>query len=370
MEISKDISKLLEDDEKTNKKLLDYIADSQAEFYKKAEKKGYKISKEEKNEYRKMNLSSISKNNQNHEEKKNNLQNQNLFINQKHILEEETQRKELLMNLQNNYDELFNNIINNWKNNKENFEKFFVDISPNIKSMLEVSCVVSNQDNVILIFKFLCNYFNFFKDKLKIIPIEVLSFLYKLNEYEIFSKNPKKINTNNIFNSNTDLIDEKIFCQIFKQFLPNAEIENNQLSVNNNYMYKYFIEYLFHSEFNKFFFTDFLKREDLNYDDFMHFSNYAFNILCKCCSQFIHKNDYNIILTRIFTNKVNKFIADADNLLKQNKSYYLKIIKFIYDKFYEEIFGSLSYMSEIIEKNKLDNDFESFCFCLFKPCEI
>ena len=342
----------------------------------------HKIIEDEKEDYNKENLLSIieNKNNPKHEEEKNNeeknnneknsLQNQYLSAKQKLILEGEAQKKESLKKLKNYYDNLFNNIINNWELNKENYENFFLNINPNIKSMLDVSCIVSNQENVILIFKFFCNYFNYFQDKLKDIPTEVVSFLYKLNECEIFSKNPNRINTSNILNSNNDLIEDKIFYQIFKEFLPNAEIENPQFPLNNNCMYKYFTEYLFHSGFNKHFLTDFLSREDLSFNNFMFFSNYAFYMLCNCSSEFIHKNDYNIILVRTFTNKVNKFLSDTDNLLKQNKNEYLQIIKFIYDKFYEEIFGSLAYMTEIIEKNKLDDDFENFCFCLFKPCEI
>ena len=107
-----------------------------------------------------------NKNNPKHEEEKNNeeknneeknsLQNQYLSAKQKLILEGEAQKKESLKKLKNYYDNLFNNIINNWELNKENYENFFLNINPNIKSMLDVSCIVSNQENVILIFKFFC----------------------------------------------------------------------------------------------------------------------------------------------------------------------------------------------------------------------
>ena len=189
-----------------------------------------KIIEEEKKEDKTENVFSIfeNKNNKNNEEEKNNeeknkeqknnFQSQYLSTKQKLILEEEAHRKELLKKLQKYYEDLFNDIVYNWKSNQENFENYILNINPNIKSILDVSCIVSNQDNVVLIFKFLCKYFNFFKDKLKIVPIEVVSILYKLNECEIFSKNPKNINTSNILNSNNDLIEDKIFYQIFKEF--------------------------------------------------------------------------------------------------------------------------------------------------------
>ena len=290
---------------------------------------------------------------------------------QKMIIEEESHQKlENLKKMQKYYDDVLNDIINNWETNKENFELFFSSKNYYIKSILEISCIVSNQDSIILIFKFLCNFLNFFKDKLKVIPTEVLSFLYSLNEYEIFSKNPKYINTNNILSSNNDLIEDKVFYKIFKELLPDAEIENPQFPLNNNCMYKYFTEYLFHSGFVKNFITDFLSREDLNFNNFLYFSHYAFNLLSNCSSNFILKNDYNIILARIFTDKMNKFISDTENLLKQNKNDYLQIIKFLYEKFNNEIFGILTYMSERIQKNNLDEYFENFCFSIFKPLEI
>ena len=300
-------------------------------------------------------------------EEKNILKNKYLTTKQKMIIEEEAQK---LKKMEKYYNDLLNEIINNWETNKENFELFYSSKNYYIKSILEVSCIVSNQDNVILIFKFLCNYLNYFKDKLKIIPTEVISFLYSVNEYEIFSKNPKHINTNNILSPNNDLIEDKIFYKIFKELLPDAEIENPQFPLNNNCMYKYFTEYLFHSGFVKNYIQDFLSREDLNFNIFLFFSNYAFYLISNCSSEFILKNDYNINLARTFTNKMNKLIIDTENLLKQNKNYYLQIIKFLYDKFLLEIFGTLTYMSEIIEKNNLEEDFENFCFSIFKPLEI
>ena len=316
-----------------------------------------------------------SDNKQKHEEEKNNeetniIKNQYLQKKQKMFVEEEMQRKENIKKYQKYYEDLLNYIINNWNTNQENFIVTVISTNDHLKSMLDISCIVSNQDNVIFIFKFLCDYFNFFKDKLKIIPTEVLDHFYKLNEFEIFLQNPKNINSNNVFNSNNDLIEDKIFYNAFKEKLPDSEIENPKIPLSNNCMFKYFNEFLFQSGFYKSYITDFLPREDINFNNFAHFASYAFFMLINCSADFIHKNDYNILLIKVFTEKFNRFLSETDNLIKQNKNDYLQVIRFIYDKFNNIIFGSISYMTEEIEKKKLDEYFENFLFCLYKPCEL
>ena len=296
-------------------------------------------------------------------------QNQYIINRQQMFKEAEAQKFENLKRKQKFYDDLLNNIIDNWNNNQENFINYYTSINDNLSLMLDSPCIVSNQDNIIFIFKFLCSFIDFLKDKLKTIPLMVLTFLYNLNECQIFSKNPKIVNAN-IFNSNNDLIEDKIFYLVFKELLPEAEIENPEFPFINNCMYKYFMEFLFHSGFNKNFLTDFLSRDDLDFAHYIYYSQYAFSMLSTCSSDFIQKNDYNIILVKNFTIKINQFLSDSDNLLKNNKVQYLSLIKSIYEKFNVEIFGSLAYMSEIIEKNNLDQDFENFAFTLFKPCEI
>ena len=294
-------------------------------------------------------------NSQKHEEEKNNeekniLTNQYIINKQKMLIEEEAQKKEALKKLQKYYDDFYNEIINNWNNNQENFVNYYSTINYKIILMLDVPCVVSNKDNVIMIFKFLCNLMNFFKDKLKTIPVVVLTIFYTLKDYEIFSRNPKNVNTNNSLNSNNDLIEDKIFYNIFKELLPESEIETHEFPINNNCMYKYFMSYLFQCGFNKNFITDFLSRDDLNFTYYTYFSHYAFSMLINCSSEFIQKNDYKLILIKNFTDKINFYLSDTENLLKQNKVEYLQLIKSLYDKFNDEIFGGISYMTEEIGK--------------------
>ena len=305
------------------------------------------------------------------EEEKNNVEKNVVQVEYlKKIQEEEAHKKETLKQLIKYYDDLLNNIIINWESNKENFENIYTNINSQILNMLNISCIISIQDNVILIFRFLCNFINFFKDKLNLIPKIVISFFYQLNEYEIFSRNPKNINANNIFNSNNDLIEDKIFYIILKDFVPDIEIEHHEFPLINNSMYKYFMNYLFYSGFNKNFLTDFLTREDLDFNEYIHFSNYAFQMLINCSSDFIQKNDYNILLIKNFINKINFYLNDTENFLKENKAQYLQIIKFMNDKFNKQIYGALAYMLDILEKNKLEEESENFCFCIFKPYEI
>ena len=268
------------------------------------------------------------------------------------------------------YDDLLNTIKNTWEFNQENFTNYYTSISSNINNMLNIPCIVANKNNVILIFKFLCNFIDFLKDKLKTIPIITLTFLYNLNETEIFSKTLTNPNTGNVFDSNYDLIEDKSFYEAFKELLPETEVENHQFPCENNCMYKYFMEFLFQSGFNKNFINDFLSREDLDFTHYTYFLHHAFMMLINCNEDFIKKNDYNISLIKNFANKMGGYLSNSENFLKQNKALYLHLIKSIYDKFNNVMFGSLAYMSEKIEKNNLEEDYEKFFFTLFKPCEI
>ena len=284
--------------------------------------------------------------------------------------EEKSETTENITRLKKYYDDLLNTIINTWEFNQENFLNYYSSINSNINNMLSVPCIVANKNNVLLIFNFLCNFINFLKDKLKTIPIMVLTFLYNLNENEIFARNPTNLNTVSPFNSNYDIIEDKLFYEAFKQFLPDKEVVNHQFPISNNCMYKYFTEFLFHSGFNQNFLNDFLSRDDLDFTHYTYFSHHAFLMLINCSQDFIQKNNYNITLIKNFTNKIGGYLSNSENLLKQNKALYLQLIKAIYDKFTNEIFGGIAYMSEKIEKNNLDEDYEKFCFTLFKPCEI
>ena len=284
--------------------------------------------------------------------------------------EEKSETTENITRLKKYYDDLLNTIINTWEFNQENFLNYYSSINSNINNMLSVPCIVANKNNVLLIFNFLCNFINFLKDKLKTIPIMVLTFLYNLNENEIFARNPTNLNTVSPLNSNYDIIEDKLFYEAFKQFLPDKEVVNHQFPISNNCMYKYFTEFLFHSGFNQNFLNDFLSRDDLDFTHYTYFSHHAFLMLINCSQDFIQKNNYNITLIKNFTNKIGGYLSNSENLLKQNKALYLQLIKAIYDKFTNEIFGGIAYMSEKIEKNNLDEDYEKFCFTLFKPCEI
>ena len=92
--------------------------------------------------------------------------------------EEKSETTENITRLKKYYDDLLNTIINTWEFNQENFLNYYSSINSNINNMLSVPCIVANKNNVLLIFNFLCNFINFLKDKLKTIPIMVLTFLY------------------------------------------------------------------------------------------------------------------------------------------------------------------------------------------------
>ena len=168
--------------EDINSKLEKYKMDSLNELEKKADEFSQKAKKD---------LVIKKSEEEKNSEDKQISQNQYIINRQQMFKEAEAQKFENLKRKQKFYDDLLNNIIDNWNNNQENFINYYTSINDNLSLMLDSPCIVSNQDNIIFIFKFLCSFIDFLKDKLKTIPLMVLTFLYNLNECQIFSKNPK-----------------------------------------------------------------------------------------------------------------------------------------------------------------------------------
>ena len=145
--------------------------------------------------------------------------------------------REIRLNeMEKRYNDLFNDIVLNWEKNRENYNNFYDTIVNNaIEQMLTQPCVVANQELIIYIFKFLCNYFNFLKDKLNEVPIKHLYIMDRILDFNtnLFSKYPKINNSYNYdtFNEGFELISDKLFYYLFKEMLPNEEIENPWLDL-------------------------------------------------------------------------------------------------------------------------------------------
>ena len=280
-----------------------------------------------------------------------------------------------LKELNQKYTNLTNDIYKYWEKGRKEFESFYnAHVSLAIAGMFFQPCINANQDVINNVFKFLCNYFNFFKDKLKeILPKQILLINWIFNNNcNVFSKYPR-INNNynyNIFDENNDLISDKFFYFLLKEILPDAEIENSMLGENYNAMMKYFLEYLLKIGFIENYITDFLPRKDLDYFNYINFSYVVFYILNHCDKNFILKNDYNTKFISNFTDRMNYFLNDSQKLLKQNKEQYLNFLGFLIDNYNLIIFGCLAHVLENYEKNGMEGEVQNFLFSMYNYFEF
>ena len=279
-------------------------------------------------------------------------------------------RKAQLKEMEKKYNELFDDITKNWENNKENYEKFYdTKVYSAIVQMLYQPCINANQEIISYVFKFLCNYFYFLKDKLKEIPLKhmyIINLILDIN-CNIFSKNPKINNNFNYdkFEENYDLINDKLFYYLFKEILPNAEIENSEIGFNYNCMMKYFLEYLIKIGFNDNYINIFLYREDIDGNHYVQFVYYAFYLLNFCDRDFLLKHNYNINLIRNFTNRMTFWLNNSQIFIKNNKENYLKFLESIVRSYFTIIFGGLNNLVENLEKNNMEEETQNFLFSIY-----
>ena len=282
------------------------------------------------------------------------------------------QKEAQIKQLEQKYNDILNNFIIKWEADKSNFEQYFDQyVFPELNNMFNTPCILLYQDKVVLIFKFLCKYLDYIKDQLKNIPIKILFILNNFSASSnclLFSKNLPNFN-NQINFENYEIIEDKIFYNIFKELVPNGEIENYDFDLNNNCIDKYLREYLFNIGFFRNFFIDFLPRKDIPYNNFFFFSNYSFKLLSHCEENFIKKNDYNVILLEVFTKKMDYYIENFNDYLNQNKNLLLNEMKDFLNIYNIYIFGGLAWIFDI-KKDNLEVEAENFCFSIYKVFEF
>ena len=304
------------------------------------------------------------------EEKKSEVENKDKKIRQKKI-QQMNMREVQLNEIEKQYNDLFNNIITNWETNRKNYDIFYdTKVNNCIEQMFTQPCIVGNTEIIILIFKFLCKYFNFLKDKLNEVSIKQLYIISKMLDFNcnLFSKYPKINNNYNydVFNENYELISDKLFYYLFKEMLPNEEIENVRLDLNySNCMMKYLIEYLFKIGFNDNFINVFLYREDIDFLPYIQFVYYAFNILNFCEENFILKHNYKIDLIHNFTKRMTFWFSNSQLIINKNKENYFCFLKTMTGNYFMEIFGGLSYVLEKFEKNNMEEDVINFLYSIY-----
>ena len=254
-------------------------------------------------------------------------------INENDIIHEALDHKSMsIINLANELDGLLTRINNTWENYREGFAKYYSEeIKPKFNELLSYPCITSNQEKVILIFSFFCKYFfsriNFLKEIPKEEIFMMLSIIYCQN-CNIFSIHP---NTGG--SQEYELIEDKYLYQVFKEILPNKEVENSYGTNNNNCCYKYFMEFIFQSGFVDNYINDILLREDFISTEFTSICGFPGNLLHYCDKNFILKKNWNIKIIQNINYRINYYLSEKNPFLNNDGmmnhfSYWISIYYF------------------------------------------
>ena len=270
-----------------------------------------------------------------------------------------------LNNFNNELEKILASINIVWEKNHDGFENYYQsDIIPKLNEYINYPCITSIKEKIFLIFRFLCKYFLLRKKYLKEIPVCELMhmLLIQYNFNNIFCHKP-----NNINNQQYELIDDRFFYQIFKEMLPNKEVENSYCTSIKNCMYKYFIEFLFQCGYFESYINDVLVRDDLSPSIYAKVSFIPFYLLNFCDKDFLISRNYNLKMIKAYNSKIDHFLSDKNPWSKN----YDDMMNFgnISSKFYYDmIFGIFN---NVLDELKLTNDIDCqiFCINIFKFCE-
>ena len=287
-------------------------------------------------------------------------------IKKESIVQEVVQEKSnQIINFSNELESILASLNVIWEKNRDGFENYYqTEIIPKITELLDYPCITSFQEKIFLIFRFLCKYFFSRKNYLKEIPfteiVEIIIILY--NQVNLFSKTPNNVNI-----QNCELIDDRFFYQIFKELLPNKEVENTFSNSDKNCMYKYFVEFLFQSGFTDSFVDDILTRNDLSAGSFAQVSFAPFYILNFCDKEYLMKKNYNIKMMKNYNSKIDFFLSDKNPNIK-NFDDMIKFGNLTINFYIDTLFGMFNH---ILDEIKADYylDCQIFCINGFKICE-
>ena len=269
-------------------------------------------------------------------------------------------------NFNNELDNILMDLNKEWAKNKNNFLNYYTTFFvPKLKELLNYPCIKAYQEKISLIFRFLCKYFLSRKNYLKEIPeCEVMEYIMIINCYEIniFINNP------NINNQNYELIDDQYLYQIFKELLPDKEVENSYIMNHRNCMFKYFIEFLFQSGFMDSYIDNIMTRNDLSLIIYTQASVVPFYILYYCDKHFIIKKNYNIRIIRNFNEKMDFYFSEKNKSQLKDEDM-LQISRYIADCFTDMLFGIFSQIFDEITSNYKE-ECEKFCLIVLKISDI
>ena len=273
-----------------------------------------------------------------------------------------------ILNFSNELDNILASINTTWENLNQGFEEYYdKEIFPKMQELTNYPCITALQDKVILIFRFLCKYFLSRQNFLKIIPskeIMTMSFILYENA-NIFLLKPA-IGVNG---QNYELIDDKYFYMIFKELLPEKEIENCYGNLRTNCMYKYLVEFLFQCGFLDAYIDSILTRKDIMSPNiYMQISYYPISVLKYCEKDFLLKKNYNIRAIKYFNESVNYMLSKDSEVLK-NESELNSVTMAFSNNNIEYLFSVFStILDELLLNNK--EECQIFSINIFRFIEI
>ena len=265
-------------------------------------------------------------------------------------------------------------MISTWENDQNNFGYYYhKELYNFLLSMMRNPCIIAYQETVSQSFNFLCNYFSFFKDKLNEIPIPTMHIIIWIfsRKNNLFSLYPNW-NFLDEFDERNELIGDNFFYYLLKRIDPEIKIENPQLGNSYNCMLKYLLEYLLQIGFLDNFINVFLEREDIEPYTYISCTDFVFNILNFCEDKYLieHNYKYNFDIVKNFTKKINYFVKNADNFLKESKERYIKFVKHLENKYYLIIFGALGRVLEVYQKKGQEQEVENFIGSIYSLYEF
>ena len=274
------------------------------------------------------------------------------------------------------FEDTLTKMISTWENDNDNFIYYYQkELHPIFLSLLKNPCIVAFQETIALTFNFICNYFSFFKDKLNEIPISLMFPIIWIfsRKSNIFSLNPNLVIIDE-FDERAELIGDNFFYYLTKNIYPEIKLENPQMGNSYNSMLKYLLEYMLEIGFFDNYINIFLEREDITPYVYIYCMDYVFHSLNFFDEKFLVERDYkyNFLVVNNFTKKMNYYLKNADDYLKESKESKEKFISFIKHldrNYYSIIFGALGPVLEIYQKNGQEKEVDEFIFSIFSLYE-
>jgi len=280
----------------------------------------------------------------------------------------EKEKSNQILNFSNELDNILASINAAWENLNQGYTEYYrKEILAKLQEFINYPCITTLQDKVVLIFRFLCKYFLSRQNFLQKIPFEeILGMSMILNENSnIFLKQP----INGVNGQNYELIDDKYFYMIFKELLPEKEIENYYGNLSTNCMFKYLAEFLFQCGFLDAYIDNVLTRKDfMSPTLYMQSSFYPMSVLKYCEKEFLLKKNYNIRVIKYFNENVN-YILSKDSVYLKNDQEMNNITAILSNCYYERLFSVFSHvLDELLLNNK--EECEIFSINIFRFIEI